>query len=251
MSLALQVTTWKSDSMLSAYKDHDDPSECVSITDLNRALVFVSYMYFIVKQTCIWFFIWRSSSIPCFHSLFWILSEMLKVSLVLVWEVSNSTWSKNRSFCVLSLERWNLRRPACLSNLTVRSILPYCKCPYRQQKNKRTEELIKLSILELRWVFCVCFCPGFCLSGYIQVCLTSSVKLLRSMSVSQVCFLKESPWSYLKSHIHIEFTKVMNIYSCLPSAVISTAYLVPICVNLINLIINELLGNTVRKRWEY
>lgn len=123
---------------------------------------------FIVKQTCIWFFIWRSSSIPCFHSLFQILSEMLKVSLVLVWEVSNSTWSKNRSFCVLSLERWNLRRPACLSNLTVRSILPYCKCPYRQQKNKRTEELIKLSILELRWVFCVCFCPGFCLSGYIQ-----------------------------------------------------------------------------------
>lgn len=97
-----------------------------------------------------------------------ILSEMLKVSLVLVWEVSNSTWSKNRSFCVLSLERWNLRRPACLSNLTVRSILPYCKCPYRQQKNKRTEELIKLSILELRWVFCVCFCPGFCLSGCIQ-----------------------------------------------------------------------------------
>ena len=146
------------------YKDHDDPSECVSITDLNRAwTVFLSYMYFIVKQTCIWFLFYSLFPLSFSNAVRTVESESCPGL-----EVSNSTRSKNRSFCVLSLEQWNLRRPACLSNLTVRSILPFCKCPYRQQKNKRIEELIKLSILELQWVFCVWFCLGFCLSGYIQ-----------------------------------------------------------------------------------
>lgn len=56
MSLASQGTTWKSDSMLSACKDHDSPSGCVSITDLNKALVFLLYVFH--RET--------SRSITCF-----------------------------------------------------------------------------------------------------------------------------------------------------------------------------------------
>lgn len=147
-----------------------------------------------------------------------ILSEMLKVSLVLVWEVSNSTWSKNRSFCVLSLERWNLRRPACLSNLTVRSILPYCKCPHRQQKNKRIEELIKLSILELRWVFCVCFARGFASqatyslpdvigeASQVNECVTSVFPQRKPLKL----FKKSYPYWIYKSHEYL----LLPAFSC-------------------------------------